>query len=115
MKNNIFKKSANSLTQNVVSTFSSRLKDTLGENLQQIILFGSRARGDNSKYSDFDFVVVLDQKDTTTIDTIRSIEVEMMDTFDVLVSALAFSTGDWQKRQTLPLGLNVQREGIAVW
>ena len=114
MKNNIFKKSANSLTQNVVSTFSSRLKDTLGENLQQIILFGSRARGDNSKYSDFDFVVVLDQKDTTTIDTIRSIEVEMMDTFDVLVSALAFSTGDWQKRQTLPLGLNIQREGIAV-
>jgi uncharacterized protein len=114
MKNKGFTTSANSLTQNVVSSFSSRLKETLGDNLLKLILFGSRARGDNSKYSDFDFVVVLEQKDPKTIDAIRSIEVEMMDSYDVLVSALIFSAGGWQKRQTLPIGLNIQREGIAV-
>ncbi len=98
----------------VVQQFSREVKKTLGEHLKRIILFGSRARGDNSDYSDFDFIIVLNQKNPEFLDAIRSIEVEMMDIFNVLVSALVFSTEEWNERQTLPLGLNVRREGIPV-
>jgi len=98
----------------VVQQFSSAVRKTLGKHLRRIILFGSRARGDNTEHSDFDFIIVLNNKNSNILDAIRSIEVEMMDIFNVLVSALVFSTEEWNERQTLPLGLNVQREGIPV-
>lgn len=98
----------------VISSFTKRIKQTAGNNLRGIILYGSRARGDNSVHSDYDFIILLGSKDPTLIDKIRSVEVEMMDTYNVLISALVFTVNDWKKRQSLPLGLNVQREGITL-
>ncbi|MBI1956190.1 MAG: nucleotidyltransferase domain-containing protein [Acidobacteria bacterium] len=43
-------------TTKIASQFASRIKKAYSP--ERIILFGSRARGDNFKTSDFDFIVV---------------------------------------------------------
>ncbi|MBS3099397.1 nucleotidyltransferase domain-containing protein [Candidatus Pacearchaeota archaeon] len=43
----------------IAKEFSKRIKKKFG--VQKLILFGSRARGDNFKNSDYDFIVVSDK------------------------------------------------------
>lgn len=47
------------LTTEIVSEYAERLAGRLGENLQRVSLFGSRARGEGRPRSDFDLMVVL--------------------------------------------------------
>ncbi|OFV92515.1 MAG: hypothetical protein A3H28_04630 [Acidobacteria bacterium RIFCSPLOWO2_02_FULL_61_28] len=46
-------------TTKIASKFASRVKKAYSP--ERIILFGSRARGDNFKTSDFDFIVISDK------------------------------------------------------
>jgi len=105
---------AHTITDRVVKDFSSGVREKAGTKLKEIVLFGSRARGDHSQHSDYDFLIILDYEDPQLKEEIRDIEVKMMDTYGVLVSALIYSDSAWKKRLTMPLGLNVRKEGIAV-
>lgn len=98
----------------VVHTFAQRVRELAGNKLLQLILYGSRARGDHNQHSDYDFLIVLSSEDIDLVDKIRDVEVEMLDSFNALVSALVLSNTGWQKRKTMPLGFNIQREGVAV-
>ena len=46
-------------TTKIANKFASRIKKAYSP--ERIILFGSRARGDNFKTSDFDFIVISDK------------------------------------------------------
>ena len=41
----------------ILKEFKKRLRGIYKENLEKIILFGSRARGDYSRESDYDFLI----------------------------------------------------------
>ena len=45
--------------QEIIARVKTGLERLYGERLERIILYGSRARGDNREDSDFDFMVVL--------------------------------------------------------
>jgi uncharacterized protein len=45
----------------VVARVRAELEAVFGDRLRQLILFGSRARGDAREESDYDFVAVLDE------------------------------------------------------
>ena len=105
---------AKNITDRVVKDFSLGVREKAGTKLREIVLFGSRARGDHSAHSDYDFLIILDSVDPQIKEEIRELEVEMMDTYGVLVSALIYSDSAWKKRLTMPLGLNIRKEGIAV-
>jgi predicted nucleotidyltransferase len=69
-----------------------RCLDELGVKLSQIILFGSRARGDYSKFSDYDFLIVT--KDTFPIKekmkiaaSIRTALAELYVSVDVIINS----------------------------
>ena len=98
----------------VIKDFSRGVREKAGTKLREVVLFGSRARGDHSEHSDYDFLIIFDSENPQLREEIRDLEVEMMDTYDVLVSALIFSDSAWEKRLSMPLGLNVRKEGIAV-
>lgn len=102
------------ITDRVVRDFSQGVREKAGTKLREIVLFGSRARGDHSEHSDYDFLIILDTVDPQLKEEIRELEVKLMDTYGVLVSALIFSDSAWEKRITMPLGLNIRKEGIAV-
>ena len=98
----------------VIQRFTDRVRSVAGELVKSIILFGSRARGDGQESSDYDFLIVLSETTERTIDSIRSIEVEMLDEYDALVGSIMVTEEGWLRRSTLPLGLNIRREGVAV-
>ncbi|MBN2544743.1 MAG: nucleotidyltransferase domain-containing protein [Spirochaetes bacterium] len=91
--------------------FADKIRKKLSSNVKNIILFGSRARNDHYEGSDYDFLIILKNKTSDIIDEIRDIEVDFLNEFDTLSSALIFNEEEWGKRKNLPIGLNIMKEG----
>ena len=83
----------------------------------EIILYGSRARGDNRPDSDWD-ILVITPRDKITYDY----ESELRDPiFDIeletgqIISLIVYSKSDWTNRMAFsPLYSNVKKEGIKI-
>lgn len=83
----------------------------------EIYLYGSRARGDNRKDSDWDILVVSPNEKITfeyeseLRDPIMDIELDSGE----IISLLVYSKNDWIGKQSVsPLFLNVSKEGIRI-
>jgi predicted nucleotidyltransferase len=81
----------------------------------QIILYGSRARGQAGPESDMDVLVLLDQMPSSSIsdaihDKIYDIGLEA----DIVISVIIRSRQQWESplSQATPYYKNIQREGI---
>jgi predicted nucleotidyltransferase len=80
-----------------------------------VILFGSRARGESSPLSDWDILILLQRSKVN-----RMLEKEFRDVlFEVAlevgepISTLVFSKNEWETRHVVtPLYQNVKKEGI---
>ena len=95
--------------------FSDQLHNKLSGIINEIVLFGSRARGDNTAGSDYDFLVVLEKRDKQIVRVIRDIEVDILNKFDILSASLIYNVSEWEQRQGFPIGMNIQKEGIWLW
>jgi uncharacterized protein len=81
----------------------------------QIILYGSRARGQAGPESDMDVLILLDQTPSSTaIDVIRDKIYDIGLEADVVVSVIIRGIGQWESplSQATPYYKNIQREGI---
>jgi predicted nucleotidyltransferase len=83
--------------------------------LADIILFGSHARGQSNKDSDWDILILLKQSNVNRLlekeyrDVLFDIELEIGEP----ISAFVFSKSDWEsKYEITPLYQNIKREGI---
>ena len=59
--------------QKIIFEFTNEIKRRCNERIKKIILFGSRARKDYREDSDFDFLIVVDDKDTSIREIISKI------------------------------------------
>lgn len=98
----------------VVQEFAAQLRQRLGDQVRQIFLFGSRARGDARDDSDYDMLVVVDRRSPDVRAIILEIERGLMDRHEVLVATVLRSEEEWRRSQGLPLARNVAREGVAL-
>jgi uncharacterized protein len=81
----------------------------------QVILYGSRARGDAAPDSDWDLLILLPgqvdrQREEALVRRLFELELEL----DVIISAIIYDQEDWATplRRATPLHQNVTREGI---
>ena len=81
----------------------------------EVILFGSRARGDSKKDSDYDIVVIVDcpvdiALEEKIISNMFSLELETGNLFTLIV----FSKNQWSSPlyKATPFHKNVEREGV---
>ncbi len=81
----------------------------------EIILFGSRARGNYNADSDWDFLILLD---TPKFD--KKIKNELWNRLyeleletNSVISSIIHSKSDWQKRAITPIYQVIEKEGIA--
>ena len=98
----------------IARDYATRIRARLGARVKEIRLFGSRARGDAQKYSDYDVLVVLDQRDPELRAEILEISACIMDQYDVLVATVLRSVEEWRKAQNYPFARNIARESVAL-
>jgi predicted nucleotidyltransferase len=99
------------IIQKIVTLAISKIPDS------EIYLYGSRARGDNNRLSDWDLLVLLNSKniffeyETKIMDEFYELELETGQVF----SPLIYSKTEWEQNHTLTtLYENIQQEGIRI-
>ena len=96
----------------VMQEFATLLRQRLGSHLRQILLFGSHARGDAQDGSDYDMLVVVDQRTPELRAIILEVESQLMERYGALVATVLHSEAEWQQLQGFPLARNIAREGV---
>jgi predicted nucleotidyltransferase len=83
--------------------------------LARVILFGSRARGDNNKFSDWDFLILVSQEANERLKSqIRDSLIETELEAEQVISAVIYSQDQWPNYQITPLFQNIVKEGLEV-
>lgn len=95
----------------VVRDFGDTVRSVLGPRLNEMWLFGSRARGDNHVDSDYDILIVADGEKAELRELVADIENEIMLTSGELIASVIYTPAEWRWARSAPLGINVQREG----
>ena len=83
----------------------------------ELYLYGSKARGDSDKHSDWDILILLNATnvsfnyETHFMDKIYEIEIETGE----IISPLIYSRNDWEENHSsTPLFENIKKEGIRI-
>jgi len=98
----------------ITEIFSQNIKKKLKSHIKNIYLYGSRARGDHNNGSDYDFLIVVDEKNRNIEDIITDETVVMLNDYDELISIIVYDEKEWDFKKYIPLGKNILKEGIAV-
>ncbi len=99
----------------IISLVKTWFSQHYQQDLHQLILYGSQARGDAKKYSDIDILIVLKktfnyrQELNNTSDFICDLCLE----YDTVISRAFISQESFEKDNT-PFLLNVRREGVTL-
>ena len=105
--------------QTVLEEVKKASEQLYGDKLDRIILYGSYARGDNTKESDIDIMIVLNC-DTDGVKRLRSMTAEMASNIslekEVFLSILVRDRKHFEDNlDFLPFYQNIAREGITVY
>ena len=83
----------------------------------EVILFGSRARGDAGKNSDWDVLILLNRSDVDKNiekeyrEEMFDVELEIMEP----ISTFVYSKNEWETKYSVtPLYQNIKREGVVL-
>ncbi|HEX9512808.1 MAG TPA: nucleotidyltransferase domain-containing protein [Puia sp.] len=104
------------IVQQVASEYKASLQNHYGNELVELVLFGSHARGDYHDESDLDFAVILRNPDTrpaTEIAETSPIDSRLSLKYGLIVSPLYTS---FQKKETSMQGVyqEIRKEGIVI-
>lgn len=99
----------------LLTEFRHELKKLYGEQLVQLILYGSYARGQAHADSDVDVAVILKPPILPATEILRIGEVKTLLNlkYDELLSVLPIAESDFKTKDT-PLLANIHREGMIV-
>lgn len=90
-----------------------RLREVLEEDLE-VILFGSQARGEATKESDIDVLVIVQKLDKRTLNLILEIAWEVGFEAGKVISVIPATFEEMKKLHASPFFQIVKREGIQV-
>lgn len=94
--------------------FKKQIKENLGKNVIKVILFGSRARRNAGKYSDYDCLVIFKKCDNEVKEKLLDIEGNMLYEKNVVFSAFPFSEKELTRKRYEPFIINAIKEGVVI-
>lgn len=96
----------------ILKRFRAALDELYGERLERVVLFGSRARGDARKDSDYDVAVFLrDMADRfAEMDRLADLSTGLLDETGEFVHAIPYRAGSYDERTSLMR--EIRREGV---
>lgn len=81
--------------------------------LSEVILFGSRARGEHKELSDWDFLILLNVRLTKDLkDSIWEKLYNLELNTGSVISSIIHSKSDWENRAVTPLYKIIAQEGV---
>jgi len=98
----------------VLTAIKQRLREILSKNAREIILFGSRARRDAERNSDYDILFLVDKKSRLLEDQVDDIAYEMLERYGVVVTIFVDEVKAFQRDQSEPLFCNIRQEGVVL-
>ena len=102
----------------ILKRFRAEAETVFGNKLQDVILYGSYARGDNTEESDIDVMIIADISPNDELESslkLTDIAVDLNLEFDVVLSPLVESKAKYEKYKHInPLFANIEREGIRI-
>lgn len=103
----------------IVQHLVKGLHEALGNWLKQVIVYGSRARGDHEPGSDLDVLVLVSRLDASVKQRIREIRYQVMweADFHPLISMLCLEEDEFNRmvQQESSLATNIEREGYLIY
>ncbi len=102
------------MTESIKKDFYSLLRTQLGDNLIQLILFGSQARGTGTETSDYDFLVIVSQKNKQIEEIVLDAAVSILNAHDALINYLIWDIKEVERKKHFPIGINIFRDGVVV-
>jgi uncharacterized protein len=99
----------------ILTRFRAALDDLYGNRIERVVLFGSRARGEAHKDSDYDIAVFLNDfvDRWQEVDRIVPIVTDIIEHTEAFIHALPYRAGAYRDRT--PLMGEIRREGIDLW
>lgn len=99
----------------VIQEFLRKIAD-VRPRIGQIVLFGSRARGDDKPWSDYDMLLIVDQRDPSLVNRIydRVVEIQADTGCDLSLKIIAAAEWDRRRRLGSRFVANVLKEGIVL-
>jgi len=98
----------------VLNLYLKKLRNTFGEHLKQVILFGSRARGQATKESDYDFILIFDEVTPQTNECLDELASQLLLQFGAVITDFAFSEDELARMRFEPFLINARREGLSL-
>ncbi|MFO0793749.1 MAG: nucleotidyltransferase domain-containing protein [Candidatus Brocadiaceae bacterium] len=92
--------------------FATNVRKKLGNRVKEIILFGSRARGDFYEGSDYDILIVLHKREKDFQEMVLDESVEIMNKYYALIGFIVCDEKEWERKKRFPIGLNIIKEGV---
>lgn len=98
----------------IIKQLSETLKKEVGKDIKDIILFGSRARGDSYSDSDYDFLILVDKKTKDLEGKIFQLSCEIGWKHNVVITVFVHEKSYYESRKYEPLFMNIRKEGVSV-
>jgi predicted nucleotidyltransferase len=105
--------------KNILNKVENKMLELFQNKLQDIILYGSYARNENTSESDMDIMILVDEKQELLKkyeDSVEDIMVDLSLEYDIVLSLYTQSIQEYQKQiSILPFLRNIQSEGIRIY
>lgn len=97
-----------------ISEFVQLLKERFGSIIKDIILFGSKARGESDKYSDIDILIVLAKTSWEIKKGISELAAQENLKHNVIISTVRYDSATWDNPavKISPFAKAVREEGV---
>jgi predicted nucleotidyltransferase len=106
----------NTQNLNILNRFRVTLDDIYGKRLERVVLFGSRARGDAHKDSDYDVAVflhdLLDSDRIAELYRLADLSTALLADTGEFVHAMAYRAGSYNDRT--PLMHEIRADGVDI-
>jgi len=98
----------------IIQRFKEKVTETLGDRLDRIVLFGSRARRDAEEDSDFDFLVTVKNPQVDDKEHVRQMAWELSLKYDTVITPLVIPSEDFIEEKYFYLHENIHKEGRVI-
>lgn len=99
-----------------LDAYRQTLAEQFPDLIEEIIVFGSKARGTDTADSDFDLLVVIREGDWRLKDAVAQPGDRLAVGTDVVPSIIVLTRAEWEthRKRQAPFWLTVTRDGVAV-